>query len=192
MMACQLLGILPNLHRCVCWAALATVLPGVKGTGVGTPRKTSYPVACSELGAMWLGSCWPRLLGAVHPLPMPWRHRASWDDQPWCLGVRWAGCWPGAVTRLSLPGAGHRLVHRLPVPHPGLVSGVLGREGRERSLRHLRRCALVGPGESQPLGSWSFIEDVLTGHGLPSGPSSTPSRVSSVPLYGHCQAWRVT
>lgn len=35
---------------------------------------------------MWLGSCWPRLLGAVHPLPTPWRHRASWDDQPWCSG----------------------------------------------------------------------------------------------------------
>lgn len=45
------------------------------------------------------------------------------------LGAGWAGHWPGTVTGLSLSGAGHCLVHWFPVPHPGLISGILGGEG---------------------------------------------------------------
>ena len=59
-------------------------------------------------------------------------------------------------------GAHHSLVHRLPVPDPGLLPGVPGGERRrlhrgvrprqphrpapDPGLRHLRRCPLVGPG----------------------------------------------
>lgn len=55
----------------------------------------------------------------------------------------------------------------------------LGRaEGQLARGKHLRRCTLVGPGESWPLGSLSFTEDMLTWHGPPWGPSSTPSQGS--------------
>lgn len=51
--------------------------------------------------------------------------------------------WP-----LPAAGAHHRLVHRLPVPDPGLLPGLLRGEGVQRGVRDLRRRSVVGAGKA--------------------------------------------
>lgn len=133
----------PQLLASQAWGALR-----------GHTQGNQPPVGCRKRGAMWPGSC------------QLWSHTASRGG-----GAGWTPARRSDAA--DSPGAGHRLVHRLPVPHPGVVPGVPGGEGRERPLRHLRRRALVGPGESQP-GLGVLGAGAVTGHVLPRGPSSTP------------------
>lgn len=94
--------------------------------GLGLGLENQLPLLSAQAwGSRGLCS---RLLGGVPALEAQGLElsepRARWG--PVLLGRLELGANLVAVTWPSLSGVGHCLVHWLPLPHPGLISGVLG------------------------------------------------------------------